>query len=138
MRNLSVTRNYHPTFSLRLHLLGPGPRTLDSDSQESHPILGTMISFASIKPQRKASIKLAWSIDQMPDLDGKVVVVTGGSSGVSPCTHTPTHHSLISFGRCGERHMQAASLEERKGLHSRQVTRQCDCSHRRDGHRNWG
>lgn len=73
----------------------------------------------------------------MPDLEGKVVIVTGGSSGIPP--HDPNcipSHSLIPFERCGEGYMQTAPLKKRKGLLSRRVARPRDCNHRRDGHRN--
>ncbi|KAF9649132.1 NAD-P-binding protein [Thelephora ganbajun] len=41
-----------------------------------------MVSLGSIKSETKVSTGPSWVIDQMPDLEGKVVIVTGGSSGV--------------------------------------------------------
>ena len=134
---MTRTRNYLPTFpfcSLRLPLL-------DSGSTHAHlrllPVIHMVptISLGSMKPHTKVATQPAWSIDLVPDLEGKVILVTGGSSGIS--LRIPAHdtrQSLISFDRCGEGYMQATSLEKREGLYGRRVARQRDCSYRRDGH----
>lgn len=76
-----------------------------------------MVSLGGVKFQMKAPSKPAWATDQMPDLEGKVVLVTGGSSGVPHISLIMTpYRSLILFGRCGKGCMQAAPLEKRKGL----------------------
>lgn len=61
-----------------------------------------MISLGSLRSQKKASAEPTWSIDQMPDLEGKVAIVTGGSSGIFSRAHKHTRHSpsrLEGMGR---------------------------------------
>ena len=70
-----------------------------------------MISLGNLKSQMKALTKPTWSIDKMPDLEGKVVLVTGGGSGMY--TFVSAYTGRLTFGRRGERYMQATSLEER-------------------------
>jgi hypothetical protein len=81
-----MTRNYYPAFSVPPFCLRP----LDSRSTYSRfPFLTTtlnsrvMISIRGIKSQGKTPTEPTWLIDQIPDLEGKVVIVTGGSSGIT-------------------------------------------------------
>ena len=62
-----------------------------------------MVSLGNIKYQTKGSVEPTLSVDQIPNLECKVVVVTGGNSGIfltrPHVTNSTTHQSRQGVGR---------------------------------------